>query len=837
MIKNIKTHPLYNIIQENLSQGKKYVFKRDYQGKGRRPTGINNIYQIIQRIFKEKRDYTIVNPDGTEEFHKNPFRSSSDDNNVDNTVDILPQIMDNEKFLKTIVENQNKISHINMNNVDITHEVINKNSDYQHKESIQNVIDVTTDYPDSNDFYPTITSDKAQSLVPQKQSIVKQSTESQMAENQKQVLSFTYIDDGKEKKYQIRPPMLWQFDNHQLIKYAQLFKFLFFYGDRHKHTKWDYQRVIELVVYNEFDEISNIRLTQELPLIFKDIWSIYKDKHPLIVYVIGEEKGLYYEYDDRKIEEPVVLQLIRGWITHLFSNQPPGNFVDIDFITKILKNIQVDTSITKRQLTRELPPGVAFRPGYVFREKGQKLLSFRPYDKNTFVSNTINAYPVPFIFENQSRELYHHFINQQMERGLLSIPKYQDGLETLLLSQYPYDKQEDTLQVLSNFLKHEGFQNHLRVLTESDPIKAVAIRSLIHRVVHATIEGRRYNQAYWLFGAPATSKSYIIKILQFFSNNSYVELSRNQNQFTPMSFNDAKLIHVSDINRVGMDMVDMLRKILGRDTMYGEIKHKTGKIDVQPFAQVVITSNDGPKHFPEIFTKAGFKDKITLLEFKNSLTEDQMIPDMYPTLIKYSNHYIIWGLFTPQIFLDQQVRAKTMSNYIQSRQPSCQDSYNEYIEERLVRPKRENKVIYVLKSELKSDLEKWIAENSLIEDFLTNKNSKSYLFNNLLNTLQLDYGMDIRERRFSENKMPGRPRIYVGIGLKSSFKNDPDVESFQKPISTMFDFHGYNPYMDVDFFKQTSLSIENIDEVSKKILKYREQINEQSKQYYERDND
>lgn len=640
-----------------------------------------------------------------------------------------------------------------------------------------------------------------------------------------------YDNQGKKIRKKIPDPVIFNLNKDQLMEYAEIYKFLFFKGQRSKYTSWEYCRVIEMVVANNFKKMNKLSFTLELPLILKSLWLMYETGHPLVIFVKSGDDGSYYTHNMnfggsrvpyKKVSESDVLKFIKDWIQFLFNGNPPSNLSDYEFAQKVLRNLQLDITLKKIELTSKMPPGVAFSAGYVFKLDGKNLLSFMEYSKETFVDECLNTNPPPIILENDSRPLYRKALMESNEKGLLTSGSgaNEDIEETMKIFKDVNDEGRNAVTEIDRYLQDPAFQLLLRVITEDDPMKAVVVRSLINRVINAPKEGRRYNQAFWLYGAPGTSKSFIVNILKAFAQGSYVELSRSQNQFTAISFMNTKLIIVSDISKLSSEMVEMLRKILGRDTLYAEDKHKSGYHVVEPFAQVVFTSNDGPECFPEIFQKPGLKDKVTAIRFNSSIPEDLMISDMTPIITRFANHLFTWGMLTPQVFLDQQVRGKTIQNYLLRGEKVSQSYYNEYIEERLVMANPGTQDIYVTKSELKNDFENWLAENSLADEVLTPRISQRFIVSNLKNALQLDYGLDIRELRLRKGNQ--RPYAIMGCGLSSQYKGDENVRPIKREVMTFFDFHGFDPYYKVDCLKNAVFDDRSFQNISEQIIKHRQ---------------
>jgi len=216
----------------------------------------------------------------------------------------------------------------------------------------------------------------------------------------------------------------------------------------------------------------------------------------------------------------------------------------------------------------------------------------------------------------------------------------------------------DPISAIKGYIQQPVFKNFVKVLTEEDEMKIMALRSLIQRVVMSPCEGRNYQQCFWLWGSPGTSKSTWAEIAKMFAQGSVMELSKNQNQFTAQSLKNKKLLLISDVERIPKDMIESLRTILGRDQLYYEVKHENVYEFIEPFCQVLIISNKSPDQFPLIWERSELREKITPLKFSYPIPQKLMISNLKDNLDKLAIAFFLWAMFTPRFFLAQQTRGR-----------------------------------------------------------------------------------------------------------------------------------------------------------------------------------
>nr|YP_009310763.1 putative phage- or plasmid-associated DNA primase [Oedocladium carolinianum]YP_009310797.1 putative phage- or plasmid-associated DNA primase [Oedocladium carolinianum]AOT84347.1 putative phage- or plasmid-associated DNA primase [Oedocladium carolinianum]AOT84354.1 putative phage- or plasmid-associated DNA primase [Oedocladium carolinianum] len=448
---------------------------------------------------------------------------------------------------------------------------------------------------------------------------------------------------------------------------------------------------------------------------------------------------------------------------------------------------------------------------YIFKKSYFFNFSLTPHSICTYI-----------LFEKEAKQL---FIKTLQEQKLLSdsnnnnideIVNEQNSINMLSLNQ-----DMEPIEYIKAYLNDKAFKLFVQVLTENNPIKAMALRSIIQRVIMSPAEGSNYQQCFWLWGAPGTSKSTWATIAKTMTQGSVMELSRSRNQFTAgeESLVDAKLLLVSDVNKLTNDMIEILRVVLGRDQLYAERKHTNEYFTIRPYSQVLIISNKSPNDYPNIFTRPELRDKITTIEFKESIPQEFMISNIEEYIIKYSFSFFLWAMFTPRYFLEQQVRGKLLQKYMERCGLFNFTYLHHYIEERLLKPKKMNDSVYVAKSDLRNDFEQWITENSLQEEINDMKQTLKFLPNQLSETLSYDYKIDISQKRIRIKN--GRIYAITGITLMVKDYNPDEFETIEKYKGKEFDFGEFDPVNSVEYIRDLHIEDDLFLGKQESIIKYR----------------
>lgn len=239
-------------------------------------------------------------------------------------------------------------------------------------------------------------------------------------------------------------------------------------------------------------------------VLFAKLWCTKRNNAFKLIFVDDGENSSYYLFTETfhsdsapyvKLSEMEAIKFVHQFIYQLFNNPPPALFSDYEFAKRTLLNIKIQITVTRLTIDKNLPPGLAFQSGYVGHYSGKRLFDFIPYSQKTFVTNVLPLEPSPFMFEEASRHLYLTKLNNMTERSV-SLPeniinettKSNNNLEK---TRFSFD---DQLEHIQGMINDDGFQYFLKVLTEEDPIKAVALRSTLRRIITAKRDGTQFHQ-------------------------------------------------------------------------------------------------------------------------------------------------------------------------------------------------------------------------------------------------------------------------------------------------------------------------------------------------------
>ncbi len=75
------------------------------------------------------------------------------------------------------------------------------------------------------------------------------------------------------------------------------------------------------------------------------------------------------------------------------------------------------------------------------------------------------------------------------------------------------------------------------------------------------------------------------------------EFNRHQNQFSIGQLENCEVLVVSDLTQINSKQIEVLKRILGRDTLTHEKKYESEFGVISPYCQVILISNFPPTHF------------------------------------------------------------------------------------------------------------------------------------------------------------------------------------------------------------------------------------------------
>jgi len=155
----------------------------------------------------------------------------------------------------------------------------------------------------------------------------------------------------------------------------------------------------------------------------------------------------------------------------------------------------------------------------------------------------------------------------------------------------------------------------LKVICGDSPYNITILRLLIRNIITSPFEGRNWQSAVFLYGAPGTSKSVWADLVKRLVPSHHVqEFNRHQNKntFSVGQLADCRLliVIVSDLTQITNKQVEVLKRVLGRDTLTHETKYLSEFGIISPSCQILIISNKGPNEFPLFGNDQAIMDKL-----------------------------------------------------------------------------------------------------------------------------------------------------------------------------------------------------------------------------------
>lgn len=162
----------------------------------------------------------------------------------------------------------------------------------------------------------------------------------------------------------------------------------------------------------------------------------------------------------------------------------------------------------------------------------------------------------------------------------------------------------------------------------------------------------------------------IVEIINKMIPKEYItEFSRDQNQFTSTQLMQARVLIVSDFEQLSRAQKDIIKRVLGRDTLTMEEKNVTGIQTFQPYCQVIFVSNLAPSAFKELLKDQAVLDKLIILEYFN----DEQIPaslqvaDLRENIEFLVPHLVNWAVYAPRELLQLHVRAIAYNQFLKQQ--------------------------------------------------------------------------------------------------------------------------------------------------------------------------
>lgn len=202
--------------------------------------------------------------------------------------------------------------------------------------------------------------------------------------------------------------------------------------------------------------------------------------------------------------------------------------------------------------------------------------------------------------------------------------------------------------------------NFLEVICGSSSYTLMVLRVFIRNIITARYEGRNWQSAVYLYGAPGTSKSVWSDLIKgLVSPNAIQEFNRHQNQFYVGQLAECQVLVVSDLTQITPKQIEVLKRVLGRDTLTHEKKYESEFGVIAPYCQVLIISNHPPSHFWLFNSDQAVMDKLikVYLGPQYQIPSKFQIANLGTRIDKYLPDIFNWAMFCKHTLLKYFIRA------------------------------------------------------------------------------------------------------------------------------------------------------------------------------------
>lgn len=318
----------------------------------------------------------------------------------------------------------------------------------------------------------------------------------------------------------------------------------------------------------------------------------------------------------KQIEETEALNIIKRWLDK-FYEETPSVVCNVSFMKQLLNYITTNKYISKREFEENIPVGEPFKNKYVKLTYKSPKVEEIEYGPNIIVDREP--------FEAEYRE-----------------PVFKENM--IVLSK--------------------ATMNFLEVICGSSVYNLTVLRAFIRNVITARYEGRNWQSAVYLYGAAGTAKSVWADLIKKLVHPGAVqEFNRHQNQFSVGQLANCEVLIVSDLTRITEKQVEVLKRVLGRDTLTHERKFESEFGVIAPYCQILIISNHPPQNFYLFSEDQAIMDKLikVYLGPKNQVDPDLQIGNMSQHLDRYMSDILNWVLHPTQKMLQPFIRAVVLN--------------------------------------------------------------------------------------------------------------------------------------------------------------------------------
>lgn len=223
----------------------------------------------------------------------------------------------------------------------------------------------------------------------------------------------------------------------------------------------------------------------------------------------------------------------------------------------------------------------------------------------------------------------------------------------------PNDPELNFLHVIKVHYSPEDYpsqelQDILLFFVSGDKMMLNLLRGACRRIIQPCSD---MQTGFWLYGPPGTGKSTLLAFLRELVPSRCVELSCSKsNIFERARLKNVLLIIISEGDYLNLEIVRLLKMVLGRDPIPFDIKHENvdHNASFQSEAVVFVTSNQNLSNsLVNIFDRAIF-DRIFQIPFIN--VPDQPLSGLKDYLFRNLSAVVNWALYTPKEVLRIQIR-------------------------------------------------------------------------------------------------------------------------------------------------------------------------------------
>lgn len=324
----------------------------------------------------------------------------------------------------------------------------------------------------------------------------------------------------------------------------------------------------------------------------------------------------------KELKDSEAYSIVADWMRKFFV-EVPKEVETVQFQRILLKYLAIGTSITRRKYEDKMPVGSFFKQGVASVNPESNEVIFMNYSTDVVTPDEV----IPVDYKPAT---------------FVKVPDSQS---------YRVSVSKDT-------------ENLLKVLCGDNNYNLNILRGFIRNVITAKFEGRYWQSALYLYGAPGTSKSVWVELIKKLVPKNFVqEFSRSQNQFKPGQLANTNLLVVSDLTEITQKQKDVLKRLLGRATFTLEEKNQPDFGMIAPHCQVIIVSNSPPRHFRLFADDQALLDKLiqVYLGPELQIPSEYQVANMPTMLNKFCPDIFNWAMYGNKNNLRYFIRAVTFN--------------------------------------------------------------------------------------------------------------------------------------------------------------------------------